>query len=271
MNFKDKVVVITGASSGIGKALAEEFAYRGAHVVLGARQYVTLCEVAADLISLYNIKAIAVQTDVSKEQDCELLIQQAISTFGKIDILINNAGLSMRALFQDVDLTVLKNLMDVNFWGTVYCTKFALPALLKSGGSIVGISSIAGYRGLPGRTGYSSSKFAMNGFMESLRTELLKEKVHVMVACPGFTTSNIRVAALSKDGSAHGETSMEEGKMMSSEEVAKLICNGIAAKKRTLIMTGQGKLAVWMNKLFPKFTDKKVFQLFAKEKNPLIK
>jgi short-subunit dehydrogenase len=271
MGFKDKVVVITGASSGIGRALAEEFASRGANIVIGARQYVTLCEITADLESKYGIKAVAIQADVSKEQDCELLIKQAIITFGKIDILINNAGLSMRALFKDVDLSVLKNLMDVNFWGTVYCTKYALPELLKTGGSLVGISSIAGYRGLPGRTGYSSSKFAMNGFMESLRTELLKTNVHVMVACPGFTTSNIRVAALAKDGSAHGETSMEEGKMMSAEEVAVLICDGIGARKRTLIMTGQGKLAVWMNKLFPKFTDRKVFQLFAKEKNPLIK
>jgi len=271
MDFKQKVVIITGASSGIGKALAEEFAKRGANVVLAARQYVTLCEITADLERQYQVKALAVQTDVSKEEDCKLLVKQALITFGKIDVLINNAGLSMRALFNDVDLIVLKNLMDVNFWGTVYCTKHALPEILKTKGSIIGVSSIAGYRGLPGRTGYSSSKFAMNGFMESLRTELLKTGVHVMVACPGFTTSNIRVAALAKDGLAHGETSMEEGKMMTAEAVAVLICDGIAAKRRTLIMTGQGKLAVWMNKLFPKFTDKKVFQLFAKEKNPLIK
>ncbi|RZL33715.1 MAG: SDR family oxidoreductase [Pedobacter sp.] len=271
MSFKDKVVIITGASSGIGKSLAEEFAKRGANVVLGARQYVTLCEITAELEAKYGAKALAVQCDVSKEEDCESLIKQALTTFGKIDILINNAGLSMRALFNDVDLSVLKNLMDVNFWGTVYCTKYAMPEILKTKGSVVGVSSIAGYRGLPGRTGYSSSKFAMNGFMESLRTENLKTGVHVMVACPGFTTSNIRVAALSKDGAAHGETSMEEGKMMSSEQVAEIIADGIANRKRTLIMTGQGKLAVWMNKLFPKFTDRKVFELFAKEKNPLIR
>lgn len=271
MSFKDKIVVITGASSGIGRALAEEMAKRGANVVLGARQYVTLCEITAELQQKYGIRALAIQADVSKEADCETLVQQAVLTFGKVDILINNAGLSMRALFKDVDLAVLKNLMDVNFWGTVYCTKHALPEIFKTTGSIVSVSSIAGYRGLPGRTGYSASKFAMNGFMECLRTELLKTGVHVMVACPGFTTSNIRVAALSQDGKAHGETSMEEGKMMSAEEVAQRICDGIAQKKRTLIMTGQGKLAVWVNKLFPKFADKKVFELFTKEKNPLIK
>ncbi len=271
MSLKDKTVVITGASSGIGKALAEEMAKRGANVVLAARQYVTLCEITAELEKTYGIKALAIQADVSKEEDCEALIKQTILTFGKLDVLINNAGLSMRALFKDLDLAVLKNLMDVNFWGTVYCTKYALPEILKTTGSIIGVSSIAGYRGLPGRTGYSSSKFAMNGFMESLRTELLKTGVHVMVACPGFTTSNIRVAALSQDGTAHGETSMEEGKMMTAEEVAQRICDGIEQKKRTLVMTRQGKLAVWVNKLFPAFADKKVFELFTKEKNPLIK
>lgn len=271
MDLKNKIVIITGASSGIGRALAEELAKRGANLVLAARQYVALCEVAAFLQQQYPVKALAVQTDVSKEEDCKALIDQAVLTFGKVDILINNAGLSMRALFKDVDLSVLKNLMEVNFWGTVYCTKYALPEILKTDGSVVAISSIAGYRGLPGRTGYSSSKFAMNGFMESLRTELLKTGVHVMLVCPGFTASNIRVSALAQDGSAQGETSMEEGKMMTAEEVALRTCNGIEKKKRTLIMTRQGKLAVWVNKLFPAFADKKVYELFTKENNPLIK
>lgn len=271
MDFKNKVVVITGASSGIGKACAEEFAKRGAHLVLAARQYVTLCEITADLESRYHIRAVAVQADVSQEHDCETLIKQALVTFDKIDVLVNNAGLSMRALFNDLDLSVLKNLMDVNFWGTVYCTKYALPEILKTKGSIIGVSSIAGYRGLPGRTGYSASKFAMNGFMEALRTEILKTGVHVMVACPGFTASNIRVTALAKDGSSHGETSMEEGKMMSADEVAGRIVDGIAGRKRTLIMTGQGKLTVWINKLLPALADKLVFNHFTKEKNALIK
>jgi short-subunit dehydrogenase len=271
MDFKNKVIIITGASSGIGKACAEEFAKRGADLVLAARQYVTLCEIGADLEKKYGIKAVAVQVDVSKEEDCELLVKQAIVTYGKIDVLVNNAGLSMRALFNEVDLSVLKHLMDVNFWGTVYCTKYALPEILKTKGSVIGVSSIAGYRGLPGRTGYSASKFAMNGFMESLRTELLKSGVHVMVACPGFTTSNIRVAALAKDGAAHGETSMEEGKMMTSEEVAVTIVDGIASRKRTLVMTGQGKLTVWINKLLPALADKLVFNHFTREKNALVK
>lgn len=271
MDFKNKVIIVTGASSGIGKACAEEFAKRGANLVLAARQYVTLCEITADLEKRYGIKAIAIQTDVSKEEDCKGLVKQALVTFNKIDILINNAGLSMRALFNEVDLSVIKNLMDVNFWGTVYCTKYALPEIMKTKGSVVSVSSIAGYRGLPGRTGYSSSKFAMNGFMESLRTELLKTGVHVMVACPGFTASNIRVTALAKDGASHGETSMEEGKMMTANEVAGRIADGVAERKRTLIMTGQGKLTVWINKLLPALADKLVFNHFTKEKNALIK
>lgn len=270
MSFKGKTVIITGASSGIGEALANEMASRGANLVLAARQFVSLCEIAQNLEKKYGIKAVAVQCDVSKEEDCKLLIHQAINTFKSIDVLINNAGISMRALFKDLDLVVLKNLMDVNFWGTVYCTKYAMDELLKSKGSIVGISSIAGFKGLPGRTGYSASKFAMNGFLDSLRVENLKTGVHVMTACPGFTASNIRVTALSKDGTAHGETSMEEEKMMTAEEVAKLIAEGIAKRERVLVMTGQGKLTVLLNKLIPAWVDKKVYQVFTKEKNPLL-
>ena len=270
MDFKNKVVIITGASSGIGKSCAEELAGRGATLVLAARQFVTLCEITANLEKVYGIKALAVQADVSKEEECEHLVKQAVLTFGRVDVLINNAGISMRALFNDLDLSVLKNLMDVNFWGTVYCTKFALPEILKTKGSIIGVSSIAGYRGLPGRSGYSASKFAMNGFMESLRTELMAKRVHVMLACPGFTSSNIRYTALSKDGVSLGDTNMEEGKMMSAEEVAVTIVNGIAARKRTLVMTGQGKLTVWLNKLLPSLADKLVFKHYQKEKDALI-
>ncbi|MFA6085229.1 SDR family oxidoreductase [Mucilaginibacter sp.] len=271
MKLKDKTVIITGASSGIGKAMAEEFAARGANLILGARQYVTLCEVAQELEKQYNIRAIAVQCDVSVEEDCAHLIKQAITTFGKIDVLVNNAGISMRALFKDVDLKVLKSLMDVNFWGTVYCTKYALPEIIKTKGSIVGVSSIAGYKGLPGRAGYSASKYAMNGFMDALRIENLKTGVHVMVACPGFTSSNIRNTALDKNGSQQGESTLEEDKMMTSEEVAMLIVNGVENRKRTLIMTFQGKLTVFLSKFLPAFLDKQVYNVFAKEKNALLK
>jgi short-subunit dehydrogenase len=271
MKLKDKIVIITGASSGIGKAMAQEFAARGANLILGARQYVTLCEIAQRLENQYNIKAVAVQCDVSVEEDCTHLIKQAVTTFGKIDVLVNNAGISMRALFKDVDLKVMKSLMDVNFWGTVYCTKYALPEIIKTKGSIVGVSSIAGYKGLPGRAGYSASKYAMNGFLDALRVENLKTGVHVMVACPGFTASNIRNTALDRNGSQQGESTLEEDKMMTSEEVATLIVNGVENRERTLIMTFQGKLTVFLSKFLPAFLDKQVYNVFAKEKNALLK
>jgi short-subunit dehydrogenase len=271
MKLNDKIVIITGASSGIGKAMAIEFAGRGAHLVLAARQYVALCELAQSLEQHYQIRAVAVQCDVSVEEDCDHLIKQTLFTFGKIDILINNAGISMRALFKDADLKVLKTLMEVNFWGTVYCTKFALPHILKTQGSIAGVSSIAGYKGLPGRSGYSASKFAMNGFLDALRVENLKTGVHIMTACPGFTASNIRNTALAKDGSQQGESTLEEDKMMSAEEVAKIIADGVENRCRTLIMTGRGKLTVLLSKFFPALLDKLVYNVFAKEKDALLK
>ncbi|QEM09207.1 SDR family oxidoreductase [Mucilaginibacter rubeus] len=271
MKLNDKVVIITGASSGIGKSLAYECAKRGAHVVLAARQYVTLCQITEKLQQEYKIKALAIQCDVTIEEDCKQLIKQTLTTFGKVDVLINNAGMSMRSLFKDADLKVLKTLMDVNFWGTVYCTKYALPEIIKTKGSVVGVSSIAGYKGLPGRSGYSASKFAMNGFLDSLRVENLKTGVHVLTACPGFTASNIRNTALNSEGKQQGESTLEEQKMMTSDEVAKIIADGIENRSRTLIMTGQGKLTVALSKFIPAFLDKMVYNVFTKERDPLLR
>ncbi|MEA3478187.1 MAG: SDR family oxidoreductase [Bacteroidota bacterium] len=264
MKLANKVAVITGASSGIGKALAIAMADEGAKLVLGARNKEKLDEVITD-ITFKGREAIAIQTDVSDENDCKNLIITAYEKYGRIDILINNAGISMRALFNDSKVDVLKKLMDVNFWGTVYCTKYALPYLLESKGSVVGVSSIAGYKGLPGRTGYSSSKFAMHGFLESLRIENLKTGLHVLIACPGFTASNIRNTALNAEGTQQGESPRDESKMMSAEEVAKHIIEAIIKRKDRLTLTSQGKTTVLLNKLFPRFMDKMVYNHMAKE------
>jgi short-subunit dehydrogenase len=271
MTLKNKIVIITGASSGIGRSLAAEFAKRGANLVLASRQFVTLCEIAQDLEKQYVIRAIAVQCDVAHPEDCELLTKQTLATFGKIDVLVNNAGISMRALFKDADVEVLKRVMDINFWGTVYCTKSAYPEILKNKGTIVGVSSIAGYKGLPGRTGYTASKFAMNGFLEVLRIENLHTGVHVLTACPGFTATNIRNTALDKNGKSQGESTMHEEKMMTSDEVARIIADGVENRSRTLIMTRQGKLLVFLNKFLPGLVDKMVYNTIAKEKNSLLK
>jgi short-subunit dehydrogenase len=262
--LKDKVVIITGASSGIGKALAFEMANAGAKIVLGARSLDKLEEVSNQL-KYQGVEHRIVKTDVSVENDCKNLILTAAQEFGKIDIMINNAGISMRALFSDVKLEVLKDLMDTNFWGTVYCSKYALPYLLESRGSLVGVSSIAGYKGLPGRTGYSSSKFAMHGFLEVVRIENMKKGLHVLLACPGFTSSNIRKTAFSADGKQQGETPRDESKMMTSEEVAVHIRKAIERRKPTLTLTREGKLTVVLNKFFPRFMDKMVYNHMAKE------
>ena len=257
-----QVAVITGAAQGIGRRTAQVLNEHGWSLVLLDLQHVDASEYKS---------ALALAGDISDEQFVESAAQQCIDKFGRVDALVNNAGISMRALFKDLDLVVIRNLMDVNFWGTVYCTKYALPELLKNKGSVVGVSSIAGYKGLPGRTGYSSSKFAMNGFLEALRVENLKTGLHVMIASPGFTASNIRKVALVKDGSAQGETSMVEEKMMSAEEVAEQIAQGVENRSRTLVMTFQGKLTVFLSKWLPKLLDKLVYTHFTKEKDPLIR
>ncbi len=259
-----KVVIITGASSGIGKACAAAFLKKGYSVVVSGRNSVKLNEVAFSL-DPSGSRVLAVTADVSLENDCASLIKAAVQKFGRIDVLINNAGISMRALFADLNLSVIRQLMDTNFWGTVYCTKFALPYLLEAKGSVVGVSSIAGKKGLPGRTGYSSSKFAMEGFLETLRTENLKKDLHVLVACPGFTATDIRNTALSADGSTQGESPRNEQKMMSADEVALRILIAVEKRKRDLILTGNGKLTVWLNKFFPSMMDKLVYNHMAKE------
>ena len=269
--MKEKTVIITGGTSGIGKACAEVFGLAGANIVITGRDEQKLQQ-TADELRKKGINILAVRADVSREEDNALLVEKTLNTYHGIDILINNAGISMRALFKDVCLDVIRRVMDVNFLGTVYATKYCLPYIRRAQGSIVGISSIAGYRGLPGRTGYSASKFAMQGFLEALRTELLQTGVHVLTACPGFTASNIRNTALAADGSAQGESPRDEENMMSSEEVASHILKAVQKRKRTLVLTRQGKLTIFLNKFFPALTDRLVYNHFTKEKDsPLLK
>jgi len=268
-SLSNKVVVVTGASSGIGHALALVAMSRAAKVAVCARN---LEKLKAAFSGVADDKIYFEQTDVSKEEDCKLFINNVIQKWGRVDVLINNAGISMRALFEDTDVKVIRELMDINFWGTVYCTKYALPSIRQNKGVVLGVSSIAGYRGLPGRTGYSASKFAMQGFLEALRTELLHTGTHVMWVSPGFTASNIRNVARSANGTIQGETPLEEDKLMSAEECAKIILDGVEQRKRTIIMTGQGKLTVLINKLFAGLADKLVFKHFLKEPgSPLLK
>jgi len=260
--FNNKVVAITGGTDGIGKALVDAMIKNGAKVATCARNHDKIYGLQ---VEYPNVLLHAMVCDVSKEQDCRRFIESTIETFGGIDILINNAGVSMHALVNDVDVDVIRKVMDINFYGSVYCTKFALPSLLERQGVIVGVSSIAGYRGLPGRSGYSASKFALQGWLESLRTELLEKKVHVMWVCPGFTTSNIRNAALNEEGQSQGQSPMDEDKMMSAAECARHIAEAIEKKKRTLVLTFTGKRTVFMQKFFPGLADKFTHKFFFKD------
>ncbi|MGM0496845.1 MAG: SDR family oxidoreductase [Bacteroidota bacterium] len=262
--MKEKVVIITGASSGIGEACVYDYAEKGHKVVMAARNKQKLMDIQSDLAKSGK-EVLAVPTDVSKEEDCKNLIDQTIQKFGKIDILINNAGISMRALFKDIETDVIKQLMEVNFWGTVYCSKYALPYLIETKGSLVGVSSIAGFQGLPGRTGYSSSKFAMHGFLETLRIENLKKGLHVMIAAPGFTSTNVRKSALGPDGKEQGESPRNENHMMSPAKVASIISNGVEKRRRLIIMTMEGKITVLLRRIVPKYIDRLTYRIFSKE------
>jgi short-subunit dehydrogenase len=259
--FKDKIVVVTGGSDGIGKALVEALLSLGAKVATCGRNYDKLYQLET---SNSGLPLLIQAADVSSEQECKQFIDKVIAKFGGIDILINNAGISMRAPFKEAETATIKKVMDINFFGTVYCTKFALPAILERKGTIVGVSSIAGFRGLPGRSGYSASKFAMNGFLEALRTEMIAEGVNVLTVCPGFTASNIRNAALNKEGKPQGESPMDETSMMTAEECADHILTAIEKRKRMLVLTFTGKRTVFLNKFFPKLADKLVQQFFYK-------
>ncbi len=268
--MKNKVAIITGGSSGIGFSLAEAFLKEGCKVVISGREEKRLKEAELKL-SQISKDVFSIQGDVSIESDCKFLVNETVKRFGGIDVLVNNAGISMRALFSDTDLDVIRKLMNINFYGAIYCSKFALPFLLANRGSIVGISSIAGKIGLPARTGYSASKFAMEGFLESLRTENLNTGLHVLTVCPGFTASNIRNTALTGDGASQGESPRDEKKMMQPEEVAKEIVRAIKNRKRSLILTSEGIMAVMFKKFFPALLERMIFNKIRKEKNSPLK
>ena len=262
--MKDKVIIITGGSSGIGKALAEKFGREGSKLVITGRRKEQLEDTAADLRH-QGIEVIAVVADASIEGDCANVVDTAVREYGKIDVLISNAGVSMRALFEDIQLEVFKKIMDVNFYGLVNSTRYALPHILRSKGSIVGIASVNGRRATPARSAYSASKFAMIGFLESLRSEMLDRGVHVLTVCPGFTASNIRRAALMANGKTYGGPTRDESYMMSAEEVADHIYTAVVRRKRDIILTLQGKLAVWLDYFFPKWMDRKALELIQRE------
>ena len=261
--FKDKVIIVTGASSGIGLASARLFGKLGAKVVMAARSVDRMRELASSVADDEHV--LCVGCDVTDEKQCENLVSETIARFGHIDVLVNNAGLSMRAMFKDLDLKVLHRLMDVNFWGTVYCTKHALPYLLESKGTVVGIISVAGYSALPARTGYSASKYAIRGFLDTLRMEHMKDGLHVLVFAPGYTESNVRNAALTADGTPQGKTPLDEDNLMSAESVALRLALAIRLHRSKVVLTGLGKLTVFGHNVIPHITDLITYRYVSRE------
>jgi len=242
-----KTYVITGASDGIGAELARQLAaryQREAALVLAARSEDKLKTVAAQC-EAFGAATQVVPMDVAQEHQCRSLVDQAVARFGRIDCLVNNAGVSAQALFGEVkaeDLHWYQDLMTVNLWGAVWCTHAALPHLKASRGSIVAVSSLAGLVGVPGRTAYRATKFAMTGFFEALRAELKPAGVSVTTAYPGVVATQIRYRGYNAKGQPAGSSGLKEDDAMSVEECARLILEGMEARRREVVMTAKGKL-----------------------------
>lgn len=266
----NKITLISGGSSGIGFACAEIFGTAGGKIIITGRDSIKLNHASAQLRKK-GIDCTAIVSDVSNEEDCKNLTNQVINKFGGLDLLINNAGMSMRGMVEDTDFNVIKKIMDINFYGSVYLTKLFLPHLIQSKGTIIAISSVAGLKGTPARSGYCASKFAMRGFFESLRIELMNRGVNVMIVFPGYTTSNIRNVAMNEKGEPQKENPLDESTLMSAEVVAKKILKGYLKKKREIVLTTQGKLIKWLNIYFPLLTDRLVYNHFLKEKDSPLK
>ncbi len=257
--FRDAAVVLTGASQGIGREMARQLAAAGAHLVLAARDGGELGRVAEECRTLGGRggRAEAVPTDVTREADCAALMARAVAVFGRIDGLINNAGIGMWARFDEVqDLSIFERLMQVNYLGSVYCTWHALPHLKRTRGWIVGVSSLTGKTGVPTRSGYAASKHAMAGFFDSLRIELQGTGVTVTMVYPGFVATGIRERAFGGDGRPLGTSPVREGEVMPVDTCARLILDAAAHRRRELVMTGRGRLGMWLKLVAPGLVDK---------------
>jgi short-subunit dehydrogenase len=254
--FRGQVAIVTGASSGIGKALALQLAGQGAKVALAARRADLLEQVAAECRQRGG-EALAFPTDISDEVQCRMLVEKTVAAFGQVDMLINNAGLAASALFEDfVDLKLFKHTMDVNFYGAVYCTYYAIPHLKRTGGRMVAISSLGGKAALPYNTPYISSKFALHGFCDTLRMELKQHGVSVTVVCPSWVVTGFHEAQMDKNGTPRGPRGRAYYKKntMTSDRCAQIVLDA-ALKRRREVLMSIGGLAVWLKVIAPGLVD----------------
>jgi short-subunit dehydrogenase len=254
--FAGKVVVVTGASAGIGRALCLELARQRPRLVLAARDEARLGETAGACRGL-GAEALVVPADVASQSDCRRIVERTVAAYGGIDALVNNAGIGMIARFDELrDLAVFEQLMRVNYLGAVYLAHAALPLLKRSRGHLVVVASLAGLTGVPTRSGYSASKHAVIGFFESLRIELLGSGVSVTIACPDFVVSEIHKRAIGPDGRPLGKSPMQESKIMSAEECAERILRGIERRERMLVMSMRGRLGRFVRLVAPGLIDR---------------
>jgi short-subunit dehydrogenase len=263
-----QVVVITGASDGIGAEMSRQWAE--AHrsdlaLVLAARSVDKLEAVAAECRA-HGARVLVQRCDVSAQADCVALVAAAVATFGGIDTLVNNAGMSAHARFDAVtDLAWYETLMRINLWGAVWCTQAALPHLKARRGRIVAVASLAGLVGVPGRTAYSATKFALVGFFEALRTELIENGVSVTLAYPGVVATETRRRGFDAHGQPAGKSGLDEAGAMSVEECARLIVDGTEARRRDIVMSARGKLGRWLKLIAPSIVDRLALKALNKD------
>jgi short-subunit dehydrogenase len=254
-NFAGRSVLITGASEGIGRALALELAAQGARLVLNARSEARLREAARDC-ARFGAEVVAIPGDVAQRQDCQRMVEATIGRFGRLDTLVNNAGITMWSRFDAVqDFSVFERLLAVNYLGAVYLTAAALPHLRQTRGLIVAVASIAGLTGVPERTGYAASKHAMVGFFESLRIELRGSGVAVSIIAPDFVASQIHRRAVGPDGKPLGQTPMQESRIMTAEACARLMVRAMQRRQRLAILSPRGRLGRWARLIAPGWVD----------------
>ncbi len=253
--FSNKVIIITGPSSGIGRALALHLAPQRPWLVLAARDVERLQEVA-DSCERQGARTLVVPTDIADPDACEALIQRTVAACEKIDVLVNNAGFSMWATVEEVqDVDLFKRLMQVNYLGSVWCTKFALPYLKGTGGRIVAISSLAGLTGVPGHSGYCATKHAMQGFFDSLRIELDGTGVTVTIIAPDFVQSEIHARSVKGDGSPSGRVLRAPGSVLTADACAKVILQAMTSRKRLAFTSVRGRWGRWIKLLSPALVD----------------
>jgi short-subunit dehydrogenase len=267
---ENQIIIITGAASGIGLATTRVFLESGNHVVMADINEDGLLK-ATEELKHFRDRIYTRVVDITSEKECKKLVEKVIQKYSRIDVLINNAGISMHALFRDSDISVIKRVMDVNFYGTVNCTYYALPYLIASSGSLIGITSVAAKHGLPGRAGYSASKFAIQGFLESVRLEHFKTGLHVLTFAPDFVKTNIRASALRANGTKYEESYLNEKAFISPEKVAKSLFKAIKKRKREVVLTFYGKGTMFTNLFMPKIADRIYYRFFYNEPDSLLK